>query len=108
MTQIPGRRADLRLLTADAPQLGIDLALAHRPHLILLDVNMPGMDGYEVLAVLRRDPVTHRIPVIAITANALAGDIERGRAAGFRDDITKPIDVTAFLRVVEEALHYRR
>ena len=108
MTQILGRRADLRLLAAHAPQLGIDLALAHRPHLILLDINMPGMDGYEVLAVLQRDPVTNRIPVIAITANALVSDIERGRAAGFRDDITKPIDVTAFLRVVEEALQYQR
>uniref|UniRef100_UPI003456D044 ATP-binding protein n=1 Tax=Accumulibacter sp. TaxID=2053492 RepID=UPI003456D044 len=108
MAQILGRHGNLRLLTAHAPQLGIELALAHRPHLILLDINMPGMDGYEVLAVLQRDPLTSRTPVIAITANALARDIERGRAAGFLDYITKPIDVAAFLRVVEETLETQR
>jgi len=108
MAQILGRRGNLRLLTAHAPRLGIELALAHRPHLILLDINMPGMDGYEVLAVLQRDPLTSRTPVIAITANALARDIERGRAAGFLDYITKPIDVAAFLRVVEETLETQR
>ncbi|MDS4015964.1 MAG: bacteriohemerythrin [Candidatus Accumulibacter sp.] len=104
MTQILGRRTNLRLLAAHAPHLGIELALAHRPHLILLDINMPGMDGYQVLAILRHEPLTRRTPVIAITANALARDIERGRAARFRDYIIKPIDVTAFLRVVEDAL----
>ncbi|HAY27648.1 MAG TPA: PAS domain S-box protein, partial [Candidatus Accumulibacter sp.] len=108
MAQILGRRGNLCLLTAHAPQLGIELALAHRPHLILLDINMPGMDGYEVLAVLQREPLTRRTPVVAITANALARDIERGRAAGFLDYITKPIDVAAFLRVVDEALENQR
>ncbi|ACV35888.1 bacteriohemerythrin [Accumulibacter sp.] len=108
MAQILGRRGNLRLLTAHAPRLGIELALAHRPHLILLDINMPGMDGYEVLAVLQREPLTRHTPVIAITANALARDIERGRAAGFVDYVTKPIDVAGFLRVVEEALENPR
>ncbi|MCM8613854.1 MAG: bacteriohemerythrin [Candidatus Accumulibacter sp.] len=108
MTQILGRHGKLRLLTAHAPQLGIELALAHRPHLILLDINMPGMDGYEVLSVLQENAATCRTPVIAITANALARDVERGRAAGFLDYLTKPIDIAAFLRIVDQALEEQR
>lgn len=108
MTQILGRHGKLRLLTAHAPQLGVELALAHRPHLILLDINMPDMDGYEVLAVLQENPATCRTPVIAITANALTRDVERGRAAGFLDYLTKPIDIASFLRVVDQALEDQR
>jgi len=104
MAQILGRVEHLQLLTAQAPQLGLDLALTHRPALILLDINMPGMDGYEVLEVLKGDPLTRTTPVIAITANALTRDIERGKAAGFFDYITKPIDISRLLSVVERAL----
>jgi len=106
MAQILGRVEHLQLLTAHAPQLGIDLALAHRPALILLDINMPGMDGYQVLEVLKDDPLTRTTPVIAITANALVRDVERGKAAGFFDYITKPIDIPRFLSVVERALSF--
>lgn len=94
-----GSGAEALVLLADA---------AAQADLLLLDINMPGMDGYEVLAVLQREPLTRHTPVVAITANALARDIERGRAAGFLDYVTKPIDVAAFLRVVEEALENQR
>ena len=57
---------------------------------------MPGMDGYQVLEVLKADARLHAIPVIAITANAMPRDIERGRTAGFADYLTKPIDVAGF------------
>jgi CheY-like chemotaxis protein len=83
------------------------MACAQRPDLILLDIQLPGIDGYEVLRRLRADEATHDIPVIAISANALRADIERGRAAGFDDYLTKPIDQRALVetlkRVVQRA-----
>ncbi len=93
MTQVLGRRQHIHLITAHTPELGIELALARRPALILLDINMPGMDGYQVLKVLKAEASLAQIPVIAITANAMARDIERGMAAGFCDYLTKPLDI---------------
>ena len=79
-----------------------------RPDLILLDIQLPGIDGYEVLRRLRADAATRDIPVIAISANALGVDIERGRAAGADDYLTKPIDqhvlVAALQRVLKRAV----
>ncbi|MDP2155495.1 MAG: response regulator, partial [Sulfuricella sp.] len=79
VAQILGRRQHIRLLTAHTPELGIELALARRPELILLDINMPGMDGYQVLEVFKADAGLKRIPVVAVTANAMPRDIERGK-----------------------------
>ncbi len=104
ITQVLSRLGHTQVVTARAPQIGIDLALAHRPALILLDINMPGMDGYQVLDVLKGELTTRTIPVVAITANALARDVERGKAAGFFDYITKPIDILRFRSVIELAL----
>jgi CheY-like chemotaxis protein len=91
-------------LTAQTPAQGIALALAHHPALILLDINMPGMDGFAVLAVLKAEPGLSRIPVVAVTANAMDSDIERGRAAGFSDYLTKPLDVWLFNAVIDHWL----
>lgn len=104
VAQILGRRKHIHLLTAHTPELGIELALMRHPELILLDINMPGMDGYQVLEVFKADPVTKDIPVIAITANAMPRDIERGRAAGFANYLTKPLDVERFHKVVDAYL----
>lgn len=104
IAQIMGMRDHVHLLSAHTPELGIELALAHRPDLILLDINMPGMDGYKVLDILKTNAALRRIPVIAITANAMPRDIERGKAAGFADYLTKPIDIQNFLRVVDALL----
>ena len=104
MAQILGRRQHIHLLTAHTPELGIELALARRPELILLDINMPGMDGYQVLQVLRADARLRTIPVVAVTANAMPRDIERGRAAGFSDYLTKPLDVVKFYAVLDKLL----
>jgi hypothetical protein len=93
VSQILGRRQHTHLLTAHTPELGIELALSHKPDLILLDINMPGMDGYQVLEVLRATDSLKNIPVIAVTANAMPRDIERGMAAGFNDYLAKPIDI---------------
>lgn len=81
-----------QLLEADSGQQGLELALRERPDLVLLDISLPGMDGYEVARRLRADPVLGRTPLIAVTAHAMAGDQERIFAQGFDDYIAKPID----------------
>ena len=80
------------------------MARAQPPALVLMDINLPGLDGYAALALLKADPATFNIPVMAVSANAMKGDRERGLAAGFADYITKPLDVTAFLQRLEAML----
>jgi signal transduction histidine kinase/CheY-like chemotaxis protein len=98
------RRDDIRLLGAIAPGLGLELARTHRPALILLDINLPDMDGYAVMQCLRESEATRHIPVVAISANAMPKDIERGKAAGFRDYLTKPLNVVRLMQVVDAAI----
>ena len=98
------RRPGVRLLSAIAPGLGLELARTHRPVLILLDINLPDMDGYAVLQCLRENEATRAIPVVAISANAMPGDLARGKAAGFAAYITKPLDVDQLLRVVDDVI----
>ena len=99
--RILSRRDDIRLLTAVAPGLGLELAEAHQPALILLDINLPDMDGYDVMQCLRENPATRDIPVVAISANAMPKDLARGKAAGFQDYLTKPLEVGRLLAVVD-------
>ena len=99
---VVGMLPGVRLLSAMAPGLGLELARTHRPHLILLDINLPDMDGYAVMQCLREHPTTRGIPVIAVSANAMPRDLERSRAAGFAAYVTKPIDVGQLLRKVDE------
>lgn len=94
----------IRLLSAHTPMLGLELAQAHRPDLIMLDICLPGMDGFEVFEQLRANEVTREIPVIAVSANAMPLDIEKGLRAGFRRYLTKPINVTEFKKAVDELL----
>jgi CheY-like chemotaxis protein len=105
--EIVGYRPDLRLLSAPDGQVGLALARSHRPELVLTDLHLPGMSGLEVLAELRRDPATAAIPVIALTANAMPRDIERGLAAGFARYLTKPIDIEQFNEAIDGALVQR-
>ncbi|WP_019568793.1 PAS domain S-box protein [Thioalkalivibrio sp. ALMg13-2] len=91
--KILDRRADIELLSVENAEDGLVLAGQERPDLILLDLNLPGMDGFEALQRMRADPVTRAIPVIAVSANAMKRDIERGMAAGFQDYLVKPINV---------------
>ncbi len=87
----------LRLLSAALPDEGLSMALAERPSLVLLDIQLPGIDGYEVLRRLRDHPSTCSTPVVAVSANALPDDIRRGHAAGFDDYLTKPLDQVRLL-----------
>ncbi len=104
IAQVMGMREHVHLISAHTPELGIELALAHRPDLILLDINMPGMDGYQVLKVFQASAELRHIPVVAITANAMPRDIERGKVAGFTDYLTKPLDIGHFLQVADALL----
>lgn len=104
VAQLLEKRLKVELLSAHSAKLGLDLAFAHKPDLILLDINLPGMDGYEVLKRLREEEATRHIPVVAVTANAMPRDIERGKAAGFDDYLTKPLDVVRFVALVERML----
>jgi two-component system sensor histidine kinase/response regulator len=92
----------VQLITAMQGQLGIDLARKHLPDLILLDLHLPDLPGWEVLARLQKDKVTAEIPVVVISADATERQIERLKAAGAHAYLTKPLDMTEFLRVVTE------
>ncbi len=81
---------------------GLARARSMLPELILLDMQLPDLDGYQVIALLRADPVTAAIPCIALSANAMSEDIRRAKAAGFLDYWTKPIDFKAFLSGLDE------
>ncbi|UQB41735.1 response regulator [Thiomicrospira microaerophila] len=94
----------LELLTAQEPELGINLAISTEPALILLDINLPGMSGYQVLDYLKKQPGLKSVPIIALTANAMPKDIEKGLKAGFDDYLTKPIQVPIFLERLEHWL----
>jgi CheY-like chemotaxis protein len=104
--QIIARRPDMRLLTAVNGNLGIESARVNQPDVILMDINLPGISGFEALQTLHSDPVTAHIPVLAISANAMPFDIERGMKAGFFRYITKPIKVDEFMEALNEALEF--
>ncbi|MDD5303586.1 MAG: PAS domain S-box protein, partial [Elusimicrobia bacterium] len=104
--QIVARHPDIRLLTAMDGLSGIDLARERRPEVILMDINLPGISGIQALKMLREDAATAHIPVIAISANAMPLDIEKGLRAGFYRYITKPIKVTEFMEALDEALEH--
>ena len=108
MAHIFGRHKHIKLLTACTPALGIELALTRHPDLILLDINMPGMDGYQVLAALKSDAGSKTIPVVAVTANAMSRDIERGLAAGFADYLTKPLNMVQFHTMLDKFLEQNK
>lgn len=91
-------------LEATDGKQGVDMAKAKTPDLILMDIQMPVMDGFEAVAVLKADPGTKSIPLIAITALAMQGDRRKCLEAGFDDYISKPLDTRAFAAKVEKYL----
>jgi PAS domain S-box-containing protein len=98
------RRPDIQLLVATDGIRGIEKARAARPDVILMDINLPGISGLIALGILAEDPETASIPVIALSANAMPGDIEKGLAAGFFRYLTKPIKVKEFMDTLDSAL----
>jgi PAS domain S-box-containing protein len=104
--QIIARSPDIVLLTARDGLEGVELARAKQPDVILMDINLPGMSGIEALKILREDPATAYIPVVALSANAMRGDIEKALQAGFFRYLTKPIKVREFMETLEVALEF--
>ncbi len=102
--QLITRRSDLRLLTAVNGRQGIELARSAQPDMILMDINLPDISGIEALLLLSEDPSTAHIPVVALSANAMPHDIEKGLAAGFYRYLTKPIKVKEFMDTLEATL----
>jgi signal transduction histidine kinase/CheY-like chemotaxis protein len=100
------RRPDIRLLSATDGNRGIETARASRPDVILMDINLPGISGIRALNILAEDPATAHIPVIALSANAMPHDIERGLEAGFFRYLTKPIKVNEFMVTLDMALNH--
>ena len=106
--QLVARRPNLRLLSATDAMLGIALARDHQPEVILMDINLPGISGIKALKILRDDPLTQHIPVVAISANAMPHDIHKGLEAGFFRYLTKPIRVNEFMEALDVALEHSR
>jgi PAS domain S-box-containing protein len=102
--QLIARRPDLRLFGAEDAMRGIALAREHQPDVILLDINLPGINGLQALNILHEDESTRHIPVLALSANAMPRDIERGLAAGFLRYLTKPIRVNEFMDALDAGL----
>jgi len=102
------RRPDIRLLTALDGRTGIEIARARRPDLILMDINLPGISGIRALKILSEDPITAHIPVIALSANAIPRDIEKGLEAGFFRYLTKPIKVNEFMETLNVAFDHAK
>src|SRR3954468_18846855 len=92
--------AGYEVITATDAETGVSLARSQSPALILMDIQLPGMDGLQATALLRADESTRDIPVIALTALAMKGDEERIRAAGCDGYIAKPLDYKSFLATV--------
>jgi CheY-like chemotaxis protein len=102
--QLIARRPDMCLLTAGNGKVGIEMARSNQPEVILMDINLPGMSGIQALKILRMDPLTAHIPVLAISANAMPHDIRNGLEAGFVRYLTKPIKVNEFMNALDMAL----
>jgi len=95
---------NIKMLSATSGELCVDLAIAHKPDLILLDINLPGIDGYEVFKRLQMYEETNNIPIVAISAHAMPKDVTKGILIGFTDYITKPINVAKFTEKVSNIL----
>ena len=102
--QIVERHPNMNLLTAINGNTGVQIARKHLPDVILMDINLPDISGYEALEILKHDSKTAHIPIIAVSANAMPGDIKKGMDAGFFRYITKPIRVNELIAIVSLAL----
>jgi PAS domain S-box-containing protein len=104
MQDLIGDLSSVELLTAPTAEIGIELVRAHRPHVVIMDINLPGMSGFEAMQRLREWPETQGIPVIGLSAAALLKDTNRAKTAGFYRYLTKPVKVAELTRTLEELL----
>jgi signal transduction histidine kinase/ActR/RegA family two-component response regulator len=104
--QLVARCSDMRLLSAQDGVLGVQIARDSLPDVILMDINLRGLSGLDALKLLRDDPLTAHIPVVALSANAMPHDIKKGLEAGFFRYLTKPINVNEFMDTLNVALEF--
>ena len=104
--QIMEDRPQICMLSARNGSIGVALARAHLPTVILMDINLPGISGFQALKILHEDPITAHIPVVALSANAMPLDIEKALEAGFFDYLTKPVKVEKLLTALDNALKF--
>jgi CheY-like chemotaxis protein len=104
MSEIFARMDDIQLTMASSAEEGLEIARRAPPDLVIMDINLPGMSGFDALERLSDDAATAHIPVIALTAMAGPQDIARGLAAGFHEYLTKPADVAQVIAAVERHL----
>ncbi len=93
-----------RMLEAIDAESGIELIREHRPDLVLMDIQLPGMDGLSATKIIKEDPELKDIPIVALTSYAMQGDKEKALAAGCTGYIAKPIDTRKFLETVSQYL----
>jgi two-component system cell cycle response regulator DivK len=96
-----------RVLQAETAQDGVEQAVLHQPVLILMDIQLPDLPGTDALALLRNNPATRGIPVVALTALAMKGDRERLLGQGFDGYLAKPIEVSTFVASLEAVMSGR-
>ncbi|MDP3132847.1 MAG: ATP-binding protein [Burkholderiaceae bacterium] len=106
VAQVIARRADWRLLGAPDASLGIEYARVYQPEVVLMDINLPGLNGTDAMRILRADPGTAHIPIVALSANAVPRDIQKCMDAGFFDYVTKPFKVQQLLAALDAALAF--
>ena len=106
VNQLIARRGDLNLLTATNGLQGIEMACAFQPDLILMDMKMPGMSGLAAVAILRGNPATSHIPVIALSSNAYPSEIRQCLEAGVYRYLTKPYKIADLMAAIDSALLY--
>jgi CheY-like chemotaxis protein len=106
--QIVERRSDWRLLTAIDGYQGIEMACSHQPDVILMDMRMPGINGHDAFVLLRNNPATAHIPVIALSSNAYQVEIRQCLNAGFFRYVTKPFKIVELMAVIDAAWDYAK
>jgi CheY-like chemotaxis protein len=106
VARLLARRSDMRLISAKDGRSGVELARSAQPDLILMDINLPGISGLTALRMLQASACTAHIPVLALSANAMPHDIEKGLQAGFFRYLTKPIRLDEFMQALDAALKH--
>ncbi|MDH5545641.1 MAG: response regulator [Gammaproteobacteria bacterium] len=99
--QILAKLDNVEFHSAPNGVLGINLAQTYKPSLLIVDINLPGMSGLEIVKAIKESPELRHIPCVALSANVMPTDMEKGREAGFDDYLTKPVDVIRLLEVVQ-------
>ncbi|MDV7339979.1 ATP-binding protein [Terasakiella sp. A23] len=104
MEAVMERVEGVQLMSSPTAEIGVQLSIAHQPDLVLMDIHLPGMNGLEALEFLKTDKRTTDLEVMALSANVMPCDVEAGLKAGFSAYLTKPLDVPAFLELLEEKI----